>query len=63
MRWLDRFILIVLAAGVWALVLLPSGTVAHHQSDDGHDCSGTGWGQIDGDSVWVWRLDIDCTHI
>ena len=66
MRTFDRIILVMLALGVWALVLTPQELGAHHQYDDGHQCSadGTGWGQLDGTDVWIYTLDIavDCTH-
>jgi hypothetical protein len=66
MRWLDRIIFIVLAAGLWALVLQPTGTTAH--SNDNHDCSGTGtgFGELGGYGREVYvqslNLDIQCSH-
>ena len=64
MRFFDRLILLVLAAGVWALVLQPSDSVAH--DDNYHSCSGsgTGYGEFDGNEVYVYSLDLDisCDH-
>ncbi len=66
MRALDRIVLVMLALGVWALVLMPQVTGAHHQYDDGHSCdvSGTAYGEVDGDEVYVdgSGLSVDCTH-
>ncbi len=62
MNWLDRFIVLVLAAGVWALVLQPLNTTAHDNND--HSCSGDGYGygEMDGREVYVHTLDITCEH-
>ncbi len=71
MRTFDRIILVVLALGVWALVLMPQVTGAHHYLDDGHSCdiSGKAYGYIDdlseGGRVVVkkWsRVSVDCGH-
>ena len=66
MRTFDRIILVVLALGVWALVLLPQEIGAHHQYDDGHSCdvSGTAYGEVEGGEVYVdgSGLSVDCTH-
>ncbi len=66
MRTFDRIILVMLALGVWALVLAPQETGAHHQFDDGHSCdvSGIAYGEVDGDDVYVYgsSLSVDCTH-
>ena len=62
----DRIVLTVLAVGIWALVLTPQELGAHHQEDDGHQCSadGTGYGELDGTYVWIYSLtiNVDCTH-
>ena len=71
MRTFDRIVLVVLAVGVWALVLAPQETGAHHQYDDGHSCdvSGSAYGQIqdleEGGMVYVYDvgfISVDCTH-
>ena len=67
MRTFDRIILIMLALGVWALVLAPQEIGAHHQYDDGHSCdvSGFAFGDTDGTSVdvYLWSgVSVDCTH-
>ena len=53
MRSIDRVILIVLALGIWALVLQPTMLAAHHE--DEHSCSVnvSGSGNVDDDSVSV----------
>ena len=62
----DRIVLVVLALGVWALVLTPQEIGAHHQEDDGHNCdvSGEAYGEVDGGEVYVEGsgLSVDCTH-
>ncbi len=71
MRTFDRIILVMLALGVWALVLVPQETGAHHQYDDGPSCdiSGKAYGYIDdlseGGRVVIkkWsQVSVDCTH-
>ncbi len=65
MRSIDRAILIVLALGIWALVLKPTVLVAHHEDAD-HSCtaSGDGYGDADGGDVYVHSLNIsvECSH-
>jgi hypothetical protein len=56
---LERILLCALVIGVWALVLNPLVSTAHHGGHS-HDCDGTGYGQVDGDDVYVYRLDITC---
>ena len=67
----DRIVLVMLALGVWALVLAPQVLDAHHQYDDGHSCdiAGKAYGYIDelseGARITVkkWsRVSVDCTH-
>ncbi len=59
----NRIVVVVLALGVWALVLVLG---AHHQDDDGHSCdvSGSLWGEVDGGEVYIdgSGLSVDCTH-
>ena len=64
MKFFDRLILVVLAAGVWALVLQPSDTVAHYNNYHSCSGSGTGYGEFDGGEVYVYSLDlnIECEH-
>ena len=65
MRSIDRVILIVLALGIWALVLKPTVLAAHHGGAD-HSCdaSGDGYGEADGGEVYVHTLNIsvECSH-
>ena len=58
----DRIVLVMLALGIWALVLAPQETGAHHE-DARHRCTadGTGYGELDGTDVWIYSLDIDVT--
>ncbi len=47
----DRIVLVVLALGVWALVLTPQEIGAHHQYDDGMRVASrmpwaTAWGSL-----------------
>ncbi len=53
MRALDRIVLVVLALGVWALVLSPQETGAHRQYANGHFCdvSGFAYGEIEAPGV------------
>ena len=64
MKNIDRFILFAIAIGIWALVLKPAVLEAH--SNDYHNCSGdgTGYGEPDGNEVYVYSLDLDiqCFH-
>jgi len=64
MKTIDRLILLVLAAGIWAFVLQPNRLAAH--DDNYHSCSGsgTGYGDLDGSGVYVYQLDLDieCSH-
>ena len=65
----DRIVLVVLAAGVWALVLAPQELGAHHQ-DAVHSCdiSGDAYGLIEvvavGGEVFINMsgLSVECTH-
>ena len=65
MRSIDRVILIILALGIWVLVLKPTALVAHHK-DDSHSCTarGDGYGELDGGEVYVHtlRISVDCSH-
>ncbi len=61
----DRIVLVVLALGVWALVLAPREIGAH--DDDSHDCSisGFAFGDVaDGIAdVYLWEgVTVDCSH-
>jgi hypothetical protein len=64
MKNIDRFILLVIATGIWAVVLKPAELEAH--SDDNHVCSGdgTGFGEPDGREVYVYSLNLNirCFH-
>jgi hypothetical protein len=66
MRTIDRITLIVLALGLWALVLSPRSIEAHH-AHAAHDCdiSGIVDGQIDLDgkfSVDASAFSVGCDH-
>ena len=56
MNTFDRIILIILTLGVWGMVLKPVSLDAH----TGQYCeitSGSGWGELDGDEVYVYSLN------
>ncbi len=61
----DRIVLVVLALGVWALVLKPQEIGAHHEGAD-HDCSisGSASGYAEGGYAEVdsWSVWISCEH-
>ncbi len=63
----DRIVLVVLALGVWALVLAPQEIGAHHK-DAGHSCDvgGSAHGQLESygnvEIDDVADLYVDCTH-
>ena len=62
----DRIVLIVLAVGVWALVLAPREIGAHH-SNASHYCyaSGTVDGEVDSDlefSIDASEFNVRCSH-
>ncbi len=66
MRTFDRIILVMLALGVWALVLLPRSIEAHH-ARTAHDChiSGTAAGKIDQQgefSIDASQFSVGCDH-
>ena len=66
MRTFDRITLIVLALGLWALVLSPKSIEAHH-AHAAHDCyiSGIADGQIDVDgkfSIDASKFSVQCDH-
>ena len=70
MRMFDRIVLILLALGVWAFVLSPQITDAHHD-DASHSCdvSGSAYGEIEslaaGGDVFVYDvsgISVDCSH-
>ena len=64
----DRIVLVVLALGVWALVLTPRGIVAHHKDDIiSHACdiAGSAYGDVEGGKADIreWRkVTVECTH-
>ena len=64
MKNLDRILVLVLAVGVWALVLKPTSLTAHY--DNSHSCfiSGSASGYADDGFVTVdnWNTYIDCNH-
>ncbi len=66
MRTFDRIIMIVLALGLWALVLSPKSIEAHHALA-AHDCyiSGTADGKIDQQgefSIDASEFSVGCDH-
>ncbi len=66
MHIFDRVILVMLALGVWALVLSPRSIEAHH-ARTAHDCdiSGTVDGQTDLDgkfSIDASEFSVQCDH-
>lgn len=72
----DRIALVVLAAGVWALVLAPRGIVAQNEDTAApvpapapvsHSCDidGSAYGEVDGSKADIrdWRkVSVECTH-
>ena len=65
MKNLDRVLVIVLALGVWALVLKPTSITAN--SEPYHHCSinGVAEGEADGWEVTIekWRgVTVNCFH-
>ena len=61
MRNIDRLLVLFLAVGIWALVLMPKQIVAHPY--DTHSCQGSGYGELEGDrEVYIYQLQIQCEH-
>jgi len=64
----DRIVLVVLAVGVWALVLAPREIGAHHKDDIvSHACDidGSAYGVVEGSKADIrdWRkVTVYCTH-
>ena len=64
----DRTILVVLALGVWALVLAPREIGAHHKDDIiSHSCDidGSAYGDVEDGKADIrdWRkVSVMCTH-
>ena len=64
MAKIDRIMLIVIALGLWALVLKP--TILTARDDDDHDCSISGYGEIEnprqGGDDYMGYVSLDCSH-
>ncbi len=64
----DRIVMVVLALGVWALVLTPRDIVAHQKDDIvNHSCDidGSAYGEVEGSKADIrdWRkVIVECTH-
>jgi hypothetical protein len=64
----DRIVIVVLALGVWALVLTPREIVAHHKDDyKSHSCdiAGSAYGDVEGSKADIrdWsKVTVQCTH-
>ncbi len=64
----DRIVIVVLALGVWALVLTPRDIVAHHKDDIvSHSCDidGSAYGAVEGSKADIrdWsKVNVECTH-
>ena len=64
----DRIVLVVLAVGVWALVLAPREIGAHHKDDIiSHSCDfdGSAYGAVEGGKADIrdWgKVNVECTH-
>ncbi len=64
----DRIVLVVLALGVWALVLQPQGIVAHHKDEVvSHSCDidGSAYGVVEDGKADIreWgKVIVECTH-
>ena len=72
MRNFDRIVLVVLALGIWALVLKPTELTAHWHTHDGeyakedHDhsisCNISGQAYGSDGTIWNWDgVDISCS--
>lgn len=65
MRNLDRVLVVVLAVGVWALVLKPTSTTAHLENYHQCQISGTAEGSLHRGLIVVdgWLgVSVDCFH-
>jgi hypothetical protein len=64
----DRIVIVVLALGVWALVLTPREIIAHHKDDIvAHSCGidGSAYGVVEDGKADIrdWRkVAVECTH-
>ena len=64
----DRIVLVVLALGVWALVLKPQAIVAHHKDEVvSHSCdiNGSAYGVVEDGKADIreWgQINVLCTH-
>ena len=65
---LDRTVIVVLALGVWALVLAPQELGAHHKDDIvSHSCGidGSAYGVVEDGKADIrdWgKVIVECTH-
>ena len=64
----DRIVIVVLALGVWVLVLTPREIVAHHKDDIvNHSCGidGSAYGVVEDSKADIrdWsKVIVECTH-
>ena len=64
----DRIVLVMLALGVWALVLAPQELDAHHKDDIvSHSCGidGSAYGVVEDGKADIreWgKVIVECTH-
>ncbi len=61
----DRIVMVVLALGVWALVLTPREIVALDPISHSCDIAGSAYGEVDGNKADIrdWRkVSVECTH-
>ncbi len=64
----DRIVIVVLALGVWALVLTPRDIVAHHPDDiirHACDIDGSAYGPVEDSKADIrdWsKVTVRCTH-
>ena len=64
----DRIVIVVLALGVWALVLTPREIIAQNTADIvNHSCDidGSAYGDVEGSKADIrdWsKVTVQCTH-
>ncbi len=61
----DRIVIVVLALGVWALVLTPREIVALDPISHSCDIDGSAYGEVEGSKADIrdWRsVAVTCTH-
>ena len=65
MKNLDRILVLVLAVGVWALVLKPTSLTAHYENDHRCEIDGFAEGSAQNGDAWIeiWNgVTVRCSH-